>query len=133
MVTTAMYPAYRPLSKQVFPQAHHVIDKFQVLRMAIFGIESVRKAATGLDRKSRISLMHTRMLLSRQWNDPNWTVQLRYRVEIWLTRVPLLKETYEPRSDSTRSTTPPAMVVRLVPICIGRPVCRSSSSRTFSR
>ena len=94
IVTTDMYGAYRTLVKQMLPNAHHVVDKFHVLRMANYAVQEVRKHATR-DQKVKTSLKNNHRLLDRRWDDPDWTTEQRWRVEIWFNQLPLLKAAYE--------------------------------------
>jgi transposase len=113
VITTDMYGPYRRLIKGMLPQAHHVVDKFHVLRKANEAAQEARKDVVA-DAKTRLNLKNSHDLFNRRWNDPKWTDAQRWKMEIWFNPMPVLKHAYEAKERFYASMTPQAMPLRLV-------------------
>lgn len=92
-VAMDMWTPYRDAVRTVLPDAHVVVDKFHVVKMANVAMESVRKSIReDLTTKQRRGLMHDRFVLLKRQRD--LTDQEHLLMDGWTKNYPALGEAY---------------------------------------
>ena len=93
-VTMDMWDPYRDAVRTVLPQVIIVVDKFHVLRLANYCLETARKEhRADLTAKQRRRLMHDRFILLKRRAD--LTMQESLVLEAWINAYPVLAAAYE--------------------------------------
>lgn len=94
VVAMDMHRPYLTVTKQVFPKAIAVVDKFHVVRMATMALDSLRKLiGKELSARQKRHIMRRRkILLARPWTLDD---EGRFQLEEWLTTMPDLKMAWE--------------------------------------
>ncbi len=93
-VAMDMWEPYREAVRTVLPQVIIVVDKFHVLRMANYCLETARKEhRADLTTKQRRRLMHDRFILLKRRAD--LTMQETLVLEAWIGAYPVLGAAYE--------------------------------------
>lgn len=92
-VTTDMYPPYRNVVRDRLPGVPVVVDKFHVLKMADFAVETIRRKVSKSKPKE----------VGREWKRQSVLLRLRNReldergrfnLEMWLANEPMLEKAY---------------------------------------
>ncbi|MBS0569415.1 MAG: ISL3 family transposase [Proteobacteria bacterium] len=97
-VAIDMWGPYRDAVRTVLPQAHIIIDKFHVVRMANDALEKIRKnLRSELSLKAKRALMHDRFVLLKRRRD--LTDKDRFLMDGWTKNYPLLAFAYELKED----------------------------------
>lgn len=93
VVSIDMWRGYLEAAKVALPQAAVVIDKFHVVRMANYAVETVRKGIRkGLEAKQRVKMMHDRFVLLRR--EADLKPEQREKLEAWVKVYPALGEAH---------------------------------------
>lgn len=88
-----MWRPYKDAAHVVFPGLPVVIDKFHLVRMGNYSVESVRKASQKEKTKAeRIHYKRSRLLLLKRYKKT--TDKQRFNLDMWLDNEPELAEAY---------------------------------------
>lgn len=92
-VSMDMWNPYRDAVRQVLPQAHIVVDKFHVVRMANNALEDVRKSLrASITIKEKRQLTNDRYVLLKRKHD--LSERELFLLELWTENYPMLKTAY---------------------------------------
>lgn len=98
VVSIDMWRGYLEAARVALPQAAVVVDKFHVVRMANYAVETVRKdIRKGLEPKQRVKMMHDRFVLLRR--EASLKSEQREKLESWSKVYPLLGEAHRLKED----------------------------------
>lgn len=93
LVCMDMWNPYRDAAKTMLPQAHIIIDKFHIVRMANNSMESVRKSMREtLTKRQRLTLKDDRFFLRKRNKDLK--PEQRLILETWTKNYPELGTAY---------------------------------------
>jgi transposase len=88
-----MWRPYKDAAQLVFPGLPVVVDKFHLVRMGNYSVESVRKASQKDKTKAeRIHYKRSRLLLLKRYKKT--TDKQRFNLDMWLDNEPELAEAY---------------------------------------
>jgi len=89
---------YKDAVRDILPQATIVIDRFHVIRLAIQGMDTVRKDTRAqLTARQRRTLMRDRYILFHRKSDLN--EQDQFILDLWLGQFPTLGKAYQFKED----------------------------------
>jgi len=98
LVAMDMWQPYRDAVRDVLPQATVVIDRFHVIRLAIQGMDTVRKdTREHLTARQRRTLIRDRYILFHRKSDLN--EQDQFILDTWLGQFPTLGKAYQLKED----------------------------------
>ena len=98
LVAQDMWQPYKDAVRDILPQATVVIDRFHVIRLAIQGMDTVRKdTRSELTPLQRRTLMRDRYILFHRKSDLN--EQDQFILDTWLGQFPLLGKAYQFKED----------------------------------
>jgi transposase len=98
LVAMDMWQPYRDAVRDILPQATVVIDRFHVIRLAIQGMDTIRKdtRASLTARQSR-TLKRDRYILFHRRSDLD--EQDQFILDLWLGQFPMLGKAYQFKED----------------------------------
>ncbi|MFA5036710.1 MAG: ISL3 family transposase [Candidatus Izemoplasmatales bacterium] len=98
LVAMDMWQPYKDAVRDILPQATVIIDRFHVIRLAIQGMDTVRKdTRSELTPRQRRTLMRDRYILFHRKSDLN--EQDQFILDTWLGQFPLLGKAYQFKED----------------------------------
>ena len=98
LVAMDMWQPYKDAVRDILPQATIVIDRFHVIRLAIQGMDTVRKDTRAqLTARQRRTLMRDRYILFHRKSD--LTEQDQFILDTWLGQFPTLGKAYQFKED----------------------------------
>jgi len=98
LVAMDMWQPYRDAVRDMLPQATIVIDRFHVIRLAIQGMDTVRKnTREHLTARQRRTLIRDRYILFHRKADLN--EQDQFILDTWLGQFPTLGKAYQLKED----------------------------------
>lgn len=98
LVAMDMWQPYKDAVRDILPQATVVIDRFHVIRLAIQGMDTVRKDTRAeLTPRQRRTLMRDRYILFHRKSDLN--EQDQFILDTWLGQFPTLSKAYQFKED----------------------------------
>jgi transposase len=98
LVAMDMWQPYKDAVRDILPQATVVIDRFHVIRLAIQGMDTVRKDTRAqLTARQRRTLMRDRYILFHHKSELN--EQDQFILNTWLGQFPTLGKAYQFKED----------------------------------
>ncbi|MDD5591576.1 MAG: transposase, partial [Dehalococcoidales bacterium] len=98
LVAMDMWQPYKDAVNDILPQATVVIDRFHVIRLAIQGMDTVRKDTRAhLTARQRRTLKRDRYILFHRRSDLD--EQDQFILDLWLGQFPILGKAYQFKED----------------------------------